>query len=488
MKKFLSCTIVIAALIAALAPGSLSAQAPIDAQLLVWYVNEGVDDGRLEMMSAAGDVQTLVDFGGGVFDRVAKRCGQDYWKPGGEAAAIFTGPETGELAIYSLAGEAPVALGTTSRMACAGPETFQFSPNGERAAYINFAHDVLNREYPSGDLVIADTASGETLGTFDWATGFKLYDDGVLMLRLFPDGKGYGAEGDLEWWDGTARRTLVTLEPVYPPDAEDLDCGLTSGSVARIGDTAYALVGQKCETGAASWYVYSVPMDGGEVTTVIQGQPAGSFFSGSFTTQLIPARDGSGFLIAVPSGLTRNTVALAWVAMDGASSVILEGQHVLADRFTERLSEGRHMQVTQDGSALAFVTTTPNQEQTLWMLDLSTINTQPVPVEEAGEGERIFQYLWSSENELFFAHGSVASSSLSMATLDGGAQRLERGRFFRIATSYTGDKLAAAEWYANPDSIGDDLFKLTVLTPDGVSFTLKEGGENYDEYIPLAIR
>jgi len=221
---------------------------------------------------------------------------------------------------------------------------------------------------------------------------------------------------------------------------------------------------------------------------VIQGVPAGSFFSGSFTTQIIPAQDGSGFLIAVPSGLTRNTVVLAWVALDGTSSVVLEGQHMLADRYGERLTEGRHMLVAYDGSALAFVTTTPNQDQSLWMLDLSTINTAPVLVEEAGSGERIFQYLWSSENELFFASGNIESSSLQMATLANGSQRVERGRFFRIAISYTGDKIAAAEWYDNPESIGDDLFKLTMMTPDGISFIMKEGGEGYDEYIPLAIK
>lgn len=488
MRKFLSCMIVVVALVAALAPGSLSAQAPIDAQVLVWDMNEGLDDGKLELMSTAGDVGVLVDFGGGVFDRVVKRCGQDYWMPGGQAAALFTGPASGELAIYPFDGAAPVALGTTSRMACAGPETFQFSPDGQRVAYINFEYDVLDKEYPAGDLVVADAATGTMQNSFDWATGFKLYDDGVMVLRLFPDGKGYATEGDLDWWDGTARRTLVTLEPVYPPDTEDVDCGLTSGSVARIGDTAYALVGQKCETGAANWTVYSVPMSGGAATQVIQGVPAGSFFSGSFTTQIVPALDGSGFLIAVPSGLTRNTVALAWVALDGSSSVILEGQHILADRYGERLTEGRHMQVTMDGSALAFVTTTPNQDQSLWMLDLSTINTAPVLVEEAGAGGRIFQYLWSAENELFFAAGSVESSALKMATVAGGTQRLERGRFFRIAISYTGDKIAAAEWYDNPNSIGDDLFKLTMMTPDGISFMLKEGGEGYDEYIPLAIK
>jgi hypothetical protein len=489
MKKLLSCVIVLGAVLAILAPGSLSAQAPVDARVLVWEKIEGSDDGRLQLMSTAGEVEVLVDFGGGVFDRVAKRCGQDYWAEEGQGAAIFTGAaDSGELAIYPLAGGAPVSLGTVSRMACAGPETFQFAPNGQRVAFIDFEYDALEREFPTGDLLIYEAATGTLQGSFDWTTGFKLYDEGALMLRLFPDGKGNATEADFDWWDGAARQTLVTLEPIYPPDTEDVDCSLTSGSVARIGSMAYALVGQKCETGTSNWRVISVPIDGGDVTEIALGEPVGGFFSGSFTTQLIPARDGSGFLIAVPSGLTRNTTSLMWVTPDGTITPLLEGYHVLTDRVGDRLSEGRHMQVSRDGSVLAFVTVTPNQEQTLWLLDLSTTGSQPVMIEEEGGGQRIFQYLWSANNRLYYAAGSIESSSLHVATLGAEPQRMERGRFYRLAVSYTGDKIGAAEWYDNPDSIGDDLFKLTILTPNGINFTLQEGGENYTEFIPLALQ
>ena len=119
---------------------------------------------------------------------------------------------------------------------------------------------------------------------------------------------------------------------------------------------------------------------------------------------------------------------------------------------------------------------------------LSNASHPSVMVEEEGGGQRIFQYLWSANNRLYYAAGSVESSALHVATLGGAPQRVERGRFFRLAVSYNGDKVAAAEWYANPNSIGDDLFKLTVLTTNGVVFTLKEGGEEYNRMIPLALQ
>ncbi len=75
-----------------------------------------------------------------------------------------------------------------------------------------------------------------------------------------------------------------------------------------------------------------------------------------------------------------------------------------------------------------------------------------------------------------------------MVTPGGAPQRLERGRFFRIAPSYDGEKVAASEWFENPNSLGDDLFKITVLTTNGVVYPFKEGGEQHNQIIPLAIQ
>ncbi len=36
--------------------------------------------------------------------------------------------------------------------------------------------------------------------------------------------------------------------------------------------------------------------------------------------------------------------------------------------------------------------------------------------------------------------------------------------------------------------LNDDLFKLTVLTPNGVVFTLKQGDKAHNEMIPVAIQ
>lgn len=489
MKKRLLYVLLIGALVAVFVPGSLSAQAPVDARVLTWEYIADREDGQLEMLTSAGEVDVLLNFPSGVFDRVAKRCGPDYWVAGGQSVAVFTGAAEGEIALYPMAGGERVSLGETHRMACSGPATFQVTPDGQRVAYIDYEYDVLDSLFPVGNLVVFDAMSGQPLSqAFDWATGFALYDDGMLMLRLFPDGKGNATEADLDWWDGTARRTLATLEPRYPPDSEDVECGITSGAVARIGDMAYVLAGQKCETGVNNWRVLSVPMAGGAVTEIAFDESIGGFFSGNFTTQIIPARDGSGFLITVPSGLTRNTVHFMWVTTDGTITPVMQGHHVIVDRFGDRLAEGRHTQVSMDGSVLAFVSTTTNQEQTLWMLDLSTTGSQPVMVEEEGGGQRIFQYLWSANNRLYYAAGSIESSALHVATLGGAPQRIERGRFYRLAVSYNGDKIAASEWYANPDSIGDDLFRLTVLTTSGIVFTLKEGGKEYNQMIPLALQ
>jgi len=487
MRKLAACLLFASILVVPFVTGAL-AQAPVDARVLAWEYVEGADDGQLEVLTSDGNQEVLVDFQPGVFVKVGKHCSQDIWAAEGQGVALFTGAAMGQIAIYPMVGGDPVALGDANRMACAGPATFQFSPNAQRVGFIDYDYDALSREFPAGDLKLFEAATGTQLATFDWATAFALYDDGALMLRLFPDGKGNATEADLDWWDGTGRRTLVTLEPLYPPDLEDVECGITSGAVVRVRDTAYVYLGQKCETGANNWRVVSVPMGGGAVTEISVGEPAGGYFSGSFTTQLIPAKDNSGFVMTIPSGLTRNTVSLYWLAMDGTMTPMLEGNHVLVDRVGERLTEGRHTLVSPDGNSLAFVTTTANNEQTLWMLDLTTAGNQPVQLLEQGINQRVFQFLWSGNSRLYFAAGSIEIGALYVAGPGETAQRLERGRFFRIAPSYNGEKIAAAEWFENPNSLNDDLFKLTILTTNGMSYTLKEGGVEYNQMVPLAIQ
>jgi hypothetical protein len=492
MKKLVSSVLVIGALLAILISVSgykafTSAQAPFDVRAIVWELTPQ-DNGQVEVLTPAGVDQVLVDFPAGDQGNWAERCGQDYWSAKGQGAAIFAGAANGSLAIYPLAGGDPIPLGTVNRMACAGPATFQFSPKGERVGYINYAPESLDRSFPYGDIMFYDAAAGTQQATFDWGTAFSLYDDGALMLRMYPDGKGNATEADLDWWDGSAKQTLVTLEPVYPPDKKDVECGLASGSVARVGNSAYVLTGQRCEVGGSSWRLVSVPMSGGAATEIASGQPGGGFFPESFTTELLATKDGKGFLIAMPSGLERNTVRLQWVTPDGQVTPLLEGQHILADRFGERLSEGRHMMLSADGSTLAFVTVSGNGYQSLWLLDLSTPGGTPVLVQEQGANERIFQYVWSPTNVLYYVGGSIESNSLSSVTPGGSPQRVERGRFFQLAVSYDGKKVAAAEWYANPDSIGDDLFKLDVFDTSGKSFVLKQGDTTHNQMIPLAVQ
>jgi hypothetical protein len=497
MKKLAFCVLIAGIALALLAPvstndRSASAQEPPDVYVLLWETRPK-DDGQLLAVypfEEDQEIEMLVDFPPGVFDNVAKTCGQDYWAAGGQGAAIFTGSAEGSIAIYPMTPDGTIIpLGDeVHRMACTGPKTFQFSPNGQHVGYIDYVYGVIDQEFPYGDLRLYDATTGDQLGTFDWTTAFELYDDGALMFRLFPDGKGNATEADVDWWTESGRQTLVTLEPVYPEDKPDIECGITAGAVARMGDTAYILTGQKCETGSSNWRLVSVPMAGGQATEIAFETPGGGFFPGNFAIDLYPTRDGLGFLVGVPSGMARNTMSLLWVPLDGRIRPVLEGYHVKGDRFGNRLTEGRNMVLSPNGQGLAFVTVTGNQQETLWLLDLSTPGNEPVKLEEEGANQRIFHYVWAVNNTLYYAAGGIESNSLHMVTLGSSPSRVSRGRFFQLAVSYAGDKIAAAEWYANPNSIGDDLFKLSVLDMSGSSTTLLEGGDDYNELRPLAIK
>lgn len=507
MKRFVPILLIVGALLAVAAPGTLLAQEtpPFEARALVWESTPS-DDGQLEVLTSAGAEEVLVDLPAGLNGNWVKTCGHNYWAAGGQAVALFTGGQQGDIRIYPLAGGTPVVLGgPTLRMACAGPATFQISPNSQRAGYISYPYTVADDLFPHGDLLLFDANTGAQLTTFDWVVSFALYDDGALMLRFYPDGKGNATEADLDWWDGSGKRTLVTLEPVFPPDKDkkDVECALKAASLVRIGDTAYVVAGQNCEPGGTTWRLVSVPMAGGAATQIAYETPDGGFFSEHFTLNLIPTKDGAGFLLTAPSGLERNTVRLMWVTMDGTITKLLDDpsqpgghKHVRVDRFVgtgrqtdAELSEGRHLLVSPDGSAVAFITVTGDNIQTLWTLDLSTPGGQPVMIQEQGANEFIWHYVWSASNRLYYAAGAVEAGSLSVVTPGGSPSRIERGRFFRVATSYTGDKVAAAEWFENPASIGDDLYQLKVYDTNGNSFILKKGVvEQHNQMIPMALQ
>jgi len=491
MRRLVSCALILSLALAFFISDtnhpSASAQAAISARVLVWEATPN-DDGQLEVLTSDGNIEVVVDFPAGQFANVAKWCGHDYWTSNGQAVAVYTGAAQGDITIYPVAGGTPIALGKANRMACSGPMSFQFSPNGQRAGFIDYLPESIDQEFPYGNLIIVDATTGASLATFDWTTAFALYDNAALMLRFYPDGEGNATEADLVWWDGSAQQILATLEPVFPVDQPDVECGLKSGAVARVGDNVFVLVGQRCETGAASWRLLQVPMGGGAATEIASGQPAGGFFTESFTTQLIPTKDNSGFLITIPSGLGRNTVTLAWVTPEGAMTSLLEGQHVIADRFGERLSEGRHLLLSPDGNSLAFVTSTGDNIQTLWMLDMSTVGGVPLSIQEEGVNERIFQYVWASNNRLYYAAGAIESNSLNVVAPGEAPQRLARGRFYRLAVNFAGDKIAATEWVANPERVGDDLSRLVVLDTAGKSATIKDGDQSHNEFTPLAIQ
>jgi hypothetical protein len=497
MKRFVAIGILMLLAIAVLAGGTALAQPPFEARVLVWE-STPKNDGQLEFLTSAGASEVVVDLPAGLNGNLIKFCGHDYWAAGGKAVVLFAGYQQGDIRIYPLAGGTPITLGKpTLRMACAGPATFQLSPNSQRAGYIDYVYTVADELFPYGNLLLFDAnTGGDPLASFDWTVSFALYDDGALMLRFYPDGKGNATEADLDWWDGSARRTLVTLQPVYPPDKPDVQCTLKAASIVRVGDTAYVLTGQSCDVGGSRWRLVSVPMAGGAATEIASGEPGGGFFSEHFTLNLIPSKDGKGFLVTVPSGLERNTVRLMWVTMDGSITEMLSDRHVRVDRYVAtgtandaELNESRQMLVSPDGSALAFLTVTGSNAQTLWLLDLSTPGTQPVMVQEQGISENVWHYIWSASNRLYYAAGTVETDSLYVVTPGGSPSRIERGRFFRIGTSYTGDKIAVAEWFANPNSLGDDLFQLKLYDTNGNNFILKQGtAEEHNKMIPLAVQ
>ncbi|HEX2905971.1 MAG TPA: hypothetical protein VHO69_03880 [Phototrophicaceae bacterium] len=423
------------------APGKHSASAP----------------GQLALLDASGAVTPLLDLPQGT-SRVFN-CGAS--PDGLQVAAYIGGNDNG--ALYLMNGIAvPVKVDDVEALGCFGTGQVQFSADGTRLGYIAYEPGAGQSEFADGLLRMVETASLSRVFDAENVTAFDMTADGLVYVSFFTNDKNEADEAAVVVWNGKAEREVVTLTPT------EEKCRFVSGQIAAIPDgRLLVMMGQRCKVGETrtQWQLYVVdPAAGGASLAASDYQP-GLFAPYALTNTMTFAPDGSRAYFTIPDGITAHTVGVrATNLSDFSMANVIEKQAVMAN-FGGMPNAAPLM--SADGRWFAVVVTSPNNENTLNIIDLSNPSVAPITM-SAGSRNDVVSALAFSPNgsRLFAIAGGVDSANNSLFSVDltsGSSTRIARGRF-GVALAVLADNVnvAVTDWQI-PDDPKEPAYLNTVV-------------------------
>lgn len=460
---------------------------PVTTNILVW--REAGSSPAESSPSAPGELGLMDDTG--AFTKLldvppqASRvgaCGDEATSPDESMLAFYVGLDSGTL--YLMKGaDAPQALDEVQRLTCLGSGTFQYSPDSSRLGYIAYEADAAASEFADGFLHVINTADLSEALRYENVVAFDLTDDGAAFVSFFTNDRSQADEAAIFWWNGSAEREVTTMRP-------DENCFYTSASVAVAPDgSLVVMLGHRCTSGdtRTSWQLHRVNVEERSTSMAASDFLAGQFASFAGTNQVTVLPDGNTALFLLPDGITANTAGLMTLNLEDATMAeVIQNQAVYPT-----LSGGPNAfpVVSPDGRWLALVTTSPNNNNTLNVIDLEDPTAAPITVSAGSTGDVISSITFSGDSQrLIFIAGSPgtgrnANNSLVALDLDTGSDfRIKRGRFAPgLAVAPDGSSVVAMDYQVLEDEREPpylNLVKINVDTSETV--LLFEGAEIVD--------
>lgn len=407
---------------------------PAQTNVLVWWESGASPQesspstaGELGLLDASGAFMKLLDVPPQT-SRV-QACGDEAVSPDGALYAFYIGLDSGTL--YLMRGsDTPQALDTVSALTCLGGGTLQYSPDSSRIAYIVYEPDAVTSEFPDGFLHIASAANLDQQFVYDNVTAFDLTNDGAAFVSFFTNDRNEADEAAVFWWDGRSEREVVTLRP-------DANCRYTSASIAVAPDGSLLLVmGHRCASGdtRTSWQFYRVDTQRRSATLAASEFQDGQFAAFARTNRLWVLPGGQFALFTIPDGVTANTTGLRVVELASlALTEVIQRQAVMP---TLSGAPNAAPLVSPDGRWLALVVTSPNNDNTLQVIDLTDPGAPPIRISAGSRNDVISSLHFTPDSrQLIFIAGSAGagrSADNALAALDlttGSDYRIKRGRF-----------------------------------------------------------
>ncbi len=345
----------------------VSAQNTPIQQVLVWLEDGSSPaqsspsvSGQVGFIDSAGEFTPLVEIPAQVSH--VKPCGTS---ADGTLFAFFAGGDRG--AIYLMRGqEAPVVMAEAADgLVCTGWNGVRFAPDGKRIAYLDYEADARQSEFADGTLHIVGTNDLATQFRAEKVTAFDVNNSGAAWVSFFVNERGEADEAIIFWWEDGIERELVTLAP-------DEGCRYTSSSLGIAPDGNLLIVlGHRCRSGdtRTSWQVYSVDKATSSAILAEADFQAGQFAPYARTNNVIFSPEGNMAYFTVPDGITANTVGLrAFTPTDMVTASVIDQQAVMA---TFGSSANTAPVLSADGRWLAVAMTTPNNENSVNVIDLT---------------------------------------------------------------------------------------------------------------------
>ncbi|PJF39903.1 MAG: hypothetical protein D6737_07355 [Chloroflexi bacterium] len=454
-----------------------------DDRLLVWLGNGAAagqhpasNPGQIGFVDQNGNFEPIVDVPPQT-SRV-RTCGQGT-SPNGRYYAFYMGLDFGNIYFMDRTSMS-IIQDSVQATACLGESSFQFSPNSERFAYIDFEPGSATDEFADGFLKIFNSEGVSEIMSFENTSSFDINNDGLAFISLFTNDRNEADEAAIFWWNGNTEREVATLLP-------EEDCRFTNSAITIDDDNRFlAVIGHRCRAGdtRTQWQLYQIDPEARAFTLLASDFQPGAFVSFARTNNVFIAPNGETAYFTVPDGVTANTAAVAAINLSDSSITVPVGRQMIFPTFQG--GANAFPVISPNGRWLAGVVTSPNNDNSLTVLDLNNPNTAPVVIPAGSRGDTISSMQFTPNSErLIYVAGGDNSANNSIFALDlesGGEFRVRRGRFAQgLAISPNGEELMIGDWQVREDPQDPPFQFFTVVNIDNSdSITLFEGAEIVD--------
>lgn len=453
--------------------------------------------GELLLIDGAGNSESIFSLPNRT-ERVM-RCGSEALSPDGATLALLTtttqaGEEVGALRFVRGNNTVEEVVTDVNPAACISTN-FQWSPDGNRYAYLDLGSGVVRETSPRGFLHIRETGNNAEVTVIDSVTGYAMTDDGAALLRFFYNDDDLATEVGIALWSGGNNTDeIATLFA-----NEDNNCFYNSGSITPLVDGRLAaLVGYRCQggNGSTQWQLYTVDPSTQSASQVATGNTGGGYFAYTASNSIFTAPDSDTVFFTAPDGVTVQTVSVKRALLDADAPQVTD----VINRFgimpnildlpydvTQAANANQAALTSPDGRFLAIVANTANGDATLNVIDMSQPDFPPIEIDAGDRDDSISEMLFTSDSsQLIYVAGGDDSVNNALYTLDlvtGTESRLTRGRYAQGVLSPDDTQAALMQWVLYDEDEAPYLSLVTVDLNEGNETTLYEGatfGDNGD--------
>jgi Tol biopolymer transport system component len=414
-----------------------------DGQNLLVALTTGSAPGQIALMDRAATAIPVMDIPADA-SRVTP-CGDEATSPNGRFFAFYMGGDAGNLYLMD-ATKAPVRVDDVEYLVCLGNGTFQFTPDSNRFAYIDFFPGVTREEYPDGVLKIFETGSGSQIVTFDNVTTFDINNGNAVFVSFFVNNRNEADEAAVSLWDGSATREIATLLPT----AER--CWFTSAAISFAPNGSAVLVmGQRCAAGNVDtqWQLFTLDPSAGSATLAASDFQPGAFVPFARNNNVFFSPDGSYAYFTVPDGVTAYTVAVAAVQLADITITVPVARQAVFPNFSG--ATNAFPRFSPDHRWLATAVTSPDNDNQVLALDLANPATAPITIGAGSRDDLISGLAFTPDSgQVIYTAGGAGGADNALLALNlasGSERRIMRGHFDRdVLVSPDSNTAALLDW------------------------------------------